>query len=291
MSGNNEKGKLYLELLPAPYGDHLDYEATIKNEKNEKVVSKELSYYHGNLKENSNGNKYGKWEIKSYNYKYEITDEGTSFFIFNTSYYTVRLHVYVDVISDELGLLNFEITDPITTMEKGEEHTFIVNSSINDGFNLVWAFYNINYTKPEILKLNDNKETGRISITNNKATITAVDYGTAFIRLWLFKGDAQVVYKDYKITVPYLAEKMELVDNRNFIYLDEYRHLLKIKFQPSYSTNEKVTVSFSKPILEVDFIPNDSPDQIWLKPLGIGNVTVTVTTENGITATKEYIVK
>ncbi len=110
-------------------------------------------------------------------------------------------------------------------------------------------------------------------------------------KTFLLKIENDCTVKDYKITVPYLAEKMELVDNRDFIDLDEYRHLLKIKFQPSYSTNEKVTVTFSKPILEVDFIPNDSPDQIWLKPLGFGNVTVTVTTENGITATKEYIVK
>lgn len=287
-SGNNEKGKLYLELLPATSG----YEATIKNQKDKKVVSKKLEYFHGNMKENPNGTEYGKWEIKSYKFKYEITEQEMGYYILKTSYYTLKLHLYVDVISDELGLINFEITNPVTTIEKGKEYTFRVNRTLKDGFKFDWDVYNYNDEYPEVLKVNHNTETGSILSSKNEATITALEYGRAYIRLRLYKGDNQVVFKDYRITVPYLAKKMELIDDSvdgNIIY-HGFRHCLKIKYQPVYSTNEKVTITFSNPILKADYFLEDL-NEIWLEPLGVGNVTVTVTTDNGVSATKEYVVK
>ena len=281
MSGDNENGKLYLELLPANIRNVIGYEATIKNEKDKEIISKKLRYVHGDTETDSCDDTYGKWEIKNYKFQYERTGEGVSAFIFERSYTVIRLHLYVEVISDELGLIQLEIINPIETMEKGEEYTFKVNRSPLKGTKLAWFVFNYDKKNPEVLKINHNSAL----VSGNEATITALEYGRAYLKLYFYRGINVIIAKDYQITVPCLAEKMELIDDWDVIYLHEFRHLLKINYQPSYATNENYTVTFDNPILEVDI---REPDAIWFKPLGVGNVTVTVTTDNGVSATKEY---
>lgn len=284
MSGNNKNGKLILELTPDAMrmDSHSIYEcyrATITNEYGKQIVSKKV--LHVRFDNKNDEINYGKWEIDKYSFRYERVEESSSFFIFSSTSKHTRLVLHANIINELSNDMGINIFNSIQELSINQEYQFEYDYYPKQNNTLSWRVVSYREDDEPVLEVDPD------------GLIKAINYGNATVYAEVVenKYHTTILQEAINVIVPYYAESMELSPSydTNEISIDEFRKGLYIQYYPSYSTNTDYNVEMDNPILEVDKERSDS-HSIYFIPKNKGKVTVTVTTDNGVSSSINFVI-